>query len=91
MPTGARNVLLCFSAASMKMVKTSMAVKNISMKRPRTTDVSLSVVRTFIEFGKRAETMPEAAMAPTICVMKIRLPRIQPMAPIRHMPKVTCT
>ena len=31
MPTGARNVPLCFSAASKKMVITSCAVKNISM------------------------------------------------------------
>lgn len=30
-PTGARNVPLCFSAASRKMVITSCAVKNISM------------------------------------------------------------
>ena len=30
-PIGARKVPLCFSAASMKMVKTSMAVVNISM------------------------------------------------------------
>jgi hypothetical protein len=40
MPIGAMKVARCFSAASMKMVKTSSAVKNISMKRPRATFVS---------------------------------------------------
>jgi hypothetical protein len=40
MPIGAMKVARCFSAASMKMVKTSSAVKNISMKSPRATFVS---------------------------------------------------
>jgi hypothetical protein len=40
MPIGAMKVARCFSAASMKIVKTSSAVKNISMKRPRATFVS---------------------------------------------------
>lgn len=34
MPMGARNVALCFSAASMKITKTSSAVRNISRNRP---------------------------------------------------------
>ena len=34
MPTGAMNVALVFSAASINTVKTSSAVKNISMKSP---------------------------------------------------------
>ena len=33
-PTGATNVALCFSAASIMIVSTSMMVTNISMKRP---------------------------------------------------------
>jgi hypothetical protein len=40
MPIGAMNVARCFSAASIKMVKTSSIVKNISMKSPRATFVS---------------------------------------------------
>ena len=36
MPMGAMYVALCFSAANMKMVKTSCAVRNISMKTPCT-------------------------------------------------------
>ena len=39
MPIGARNVERCFSAANMKMVKANPAVRNISKKRPRTTDM----------------------------------------------------
>lgn len=33
-PTGATKVALLFSAASIKMVKTNIVVKNISMKTP---------------------------------------------------------
>ena len=40
MPIGATNVALCFSAANMKMVYSNMNVRNISMKRPRVTEVS---------------------------------------------------
>jgi hypothetical protein len=40
MPIGAMKVARCFSAASMKMVKTSNAVKNISMNKPRAAFVS---------------------------------------------------
>ena len=39
MPTGAMKVARCFSLASMKMVNTSCAVKNISMNKPCTTVV----------------------------------------------------
>jgi hypothetical protein len=67
MPMGARKVPLCFSAASMRMVKTNMAVRNISMNRPLTTEVPPPrVVDTFIALGKRQETIPAAAMAPRI-------------------------
>lgn len=48
MPTGAMKVALCFSFASMNMVKTSSPVKNASIKRPRAVEVpSESVVRTW--------------------------------------------
>lgn len=89
MPMGARKVDLCFSAASMKTVKTSMVVSNISMKRPRTTEVARSVVRTFIAEGKSADTTPAEAMPARISVKKMSVPRSQPMAPMRHMPRVT--
>jgi hypothetical protein len=66
MPTGARNVALCFSAASMKMTKTSSAVRNISIKTPWVIVVwPVRVVFTFKGPGKSAETMP-AAQIPAI-------------------------
>lgn len=37
---GAMKVARCFSAASMKIVKANIPVRNISMNRPRATDVS---------------------------------------------------
>ena len=39
MPTGAMNVALFFSAASMRTVMVNMAVKNISMNKPCATEV----------------------------------------------------
>ncbi|KAB8338840.1 hypothetical protein FH972_021784 [Carpinus fangiana] len=87
---GAMKVALCFSAAIMKMANTSSAVKNISMKRPRTIEVPPpSAVSTAISPGKRAETTPADAMAPVICARTMTAPRIQGTAPIRHMPSVT--
>ena len=54
-PTGAMKVALCFSAAGIKIVKTSCAVRNLSMKRPRTIEVPpLSDVRMTSGAGKRA-------------------------------------
>jgi len=55
---GAMNVPLCFSVVSIKIVKTSSAVRNISMNRPWVIDVPPPrVVCTFRGPGKRAETM----------------------------------
>lgn len=93
MPTGAMKVALCFSAANMKMVKTSSAVRNISMKRPRAMEhggLVERVVRTARGPGKRADTMPAAAMPPSIWATKTTIPLIQEIAPMRHMPRVTC-
>ena len=90
MPMGARKVPLCFSAASMRMVKTNMAVRNISMNRPLTIEVPPpSVVDTFIALGKRQETTPAAAMAPRIWPMKTRRPRSHLHAPMRQRARVT--
>jgi len=66
-PMGARKVPLCFSAASMKMVKTSSAVKNISMNKPRAMEVPPPrVVETFRGPGNKADVTPAAAMDPSI-------------------------
>lgn len=70
MPTGARKVALCFSAASMKMVNINMAVRNISIKTPRVTDVyGFKVVRTASGPGNTACTAAAAAIPATIWVM----------------------
>lgn len=67
MPTGAMNVPLCFSAASMKMVKTSRAVRNISMKSPWTTLVPPPrPVRTVKGPGRRADKIAAAVIPPSI-------------------------
>ena len=64
-PIGAIKVPLCFSAASMKIVKTSSAVKNISMNRPWTIEVPPPrFVRTVRGPGKRAEQMAAAVIPP---------------------------
>jgi hypothetical protein len=90
MPTGARKVPLCFSAASIKIVKTSCAVKNISMKTPWALLVlPLSVVVTANGPGKRVSTTPAAAMAPSIWETKTSPPRAKGTAPMRQRPKVT--
>jgi hypothetical protein len=90
MPIGAMKVERCFSAASMKMQKMSCAVKNISMNKPRTADVSgLSVVRTESGPGKSADTTPAAAIAPRICEMIRSAALIQPIAPMRAIAMVT--
>lgn len=91
MPIGARKVPLCFSAASMRMVKTSMAVRNISMNSPLTIEVPPPrVVETFMAEGKRHETIPAAAIAPRIWPMKTSKPRTHLQAPIRQRARVTC-
>lgn len=67
MPIGARKVALCFSAASIKMVKINSAVRNISMKRPLITEVfGLRVVRTASSPGMSPDTTAAAAIAPII-------------------------
>jgi hypothetical protein len=67
MPIGAMGVALCFSAASINTTKTSCIVRNISIKRPWTIDVSLlRVVVAKIGPGERPETTPAAAIAPRI-------------------------
>ncbi len=89
-PTGATKVALLFSAASMKMVKTNIVVKNISIKTPCAFDVPApNDVRTLNGPGYKPSTTPAAAIPPMIWEIKIRPPRTQGIAPTRHMPKVT--
>jgi hypothetical protein len=63
MPTGAMNVLLCFSAASMKIVKSSSAERNIPRNRPWMAGVLLPrFVRTVRKPGKRVGHMAAAVL-----------------------------
>lgn len=66
-PIGAMKVPLCFSAASIKIVKTNSAVRNISMKRPRVIDVPpAKAVPDVTGPGNRAETRAAAVIPPRI-------------------------
>ena len=83
-PIGARYVALCFSAASMKMVKTNSAVKNISRKTPCAIVVPPPrEVDTLSGPGRIAETTPAAAMPASIWAMKQRMARRGLTAPMR--------
>lgn len=89
-PTGAMKLPVCFSAASMKMVKTRDMVKSISMITPCAIDVvALSSVLTFRPPVNSPLTIAAAAMAATICVTKRSAARTMSMAPIRYIPTVT--
>jgi len=84
-------VARCFSAASMKMVNINMAVRNISMKTPRTTDVyGFKVVRTASGLGNMACTAAAAAIAPTIWAMIRSRALSHPIAPTSARATVTC-
>jgi hypothetical protein len=72
------------------MVKRSRKVKNISINKPRVTDVSLlSVVLTESGPGKRPDTTAAAAMDAVICAKISSRTFIQPSAPISPMATVT--
>ena len=90
MPIGARNVALCFSAASMNMVKTRSEVRNISRKTPCAAETpEPSVVDTLSGPGRMALTTPAEAIPANIWARKQRTARVGPMAPIRYRPRVT--
>lgn len=92
MPTGAMKVDLCFSTASMRMTKTSSAVKKNSINKPCAVLVPPpSVVVTVIGPGKSADTTPAAAMPPTSCVANMRHARSQSRPPTRKSARVTCS
>jgi hypothetical protein len=91
MPMGARKVALCFSAASMKIVKTSRDVRNISRNTPMAGVTPLPrVVETLRGPGRIAETTPAAAMPASIWEMKQRRARRGVRAWMRRRPRVTC-
>jgi len=89
-PTGARNVALCFSTANRKITIKNWVVRNISMNRPCTTDVPASRPKlTSRGPGKRPETTPAAAIPASIWQGKTRRPRIGGTAPMSTRPRVT--
>lgn len=74
---GVMNVPLCFSAASMKMVKTSKADRNISMNSPWMILVPPpSSVRTVKGPGRKVERIAAAVMPPRIWAMVRSAPRV---------------
>ena len=90
-PIGASQVDFDLTAASMITVMTNMVVVNISMKRPRTTEVPLpSRTWTGNGPGNRADEMPAAAMPPSICAVTMTKQRMAGTAPTSHRVKVTC-
>lgn len=63
MPTGARKVPLCFSAASMKIVKISMAVVNISMTAPRSASaISLAFAKIYSQTPCAIDVFPPSVV-----------------------------
>lgn len=90
-PNGAMKVALCFSTASISIVSTNWAVRNISMNSPCAIDVPLiRRVPTAREVGKMAEATPAAAMPPTSCAMMTSTARRGPMTPRSKSAKATC-
>ena len=89
-PTGATKFPVCFSAASMKMVKTSKVVSSISIRTAcALLVVAKGVVETLRSPVKSALTRKAPTMAPIICATTSRAARTIVTAPIRAMPRVT--
>jgi hypothetical protein len=90
-PTGATKVAFVFSAASIRTVMTSSAVRNISIKTPCAIEVPfVRVVRTLNGPGKMHFTTPAAAMPATIWVGKKKAARIHGSWSAIDKPSVTC-
>lgn len=89
-PTGAINVALCFSFASIKIVNTNSAVKIPSINTPLTKLVLLdNVVLTLNSVGNNPNTIPEAATPPASCAKNRKMARGMGSAPTRTIPSVT--
>lgn len=90
-PIGAKKVALCFSAASIKIVKTRRDVRNISRKTPCAIEVlAPRVVETLKGPGRMADTTAAALIPASICAIKHRIARVAVRAPTRYRPRVTC-
>lgn len=85
-------VSLDFSAASMRMTKTSCAVMNISMKSPCATD--MPGLRTVLTFDRSAPniaaTSPPAHIDASSCAGTRKAVRSQGTWPDKLRPKDTC-
>lgn len=92
MPIGARKVSLDFSTASIRITKTSCAVRNISMKRPWATDVAddRMVVTFTIGPGNMASTSPAATMEASSWAGIRNAVRSHDSWPLRLNPNETC-
>ena len=84
---------LDFSAASMRMMKISSAVRNISIKTPWAIEVpgDKVVLTIAISPGNMQETSAAATIAPRIWAGKRNNPRIHGSLPAVHKPSVTYT
>lgn len=93
MPMGAINVARDFSAASMRMTKTSSEVRNISMKTPCAIVVPF-VKRVMVNSGplpgNKQELRAAPAIPPSSWAGKRNAPRIHGRVPVKHIPNVTC-
>lgn len=91
MPIDAKYVERCFSTASMRMTKTSCAVKKTSMKRPRVMLVPPPrTVSTSTGPGYIAATAPAAAIPATSWAGMTRTLRSVDMPPQSQSASVTC-
>ena len=89
-PIGAINVAFDFSAARNSTVRTSSAVKNISIKSPCAIDVPpVNLVWTDRVPGNMHKTSAAATIPPSICGGNKSAPRIGGSAPARTKPSVT--
>lgn len=91
-PIGARKVSFDFSAASMRMTKTSSAVMNISIKSPFAVDVSAdnNVLTEEISLLNIAAARPPAHMDASNCAGMRKAVRAHGSCPARLRPKDTC-
>lgn len=91
MPMGAINVSLLFSAASIRTVKTSSHVRNISKKTPWATVMpgARVVSTTLIGPGIMQSTKAAATMPPRIWAGKRQRPRTAGRVPVTTIPSVT--
>lgn len=91
MPIGARKVSFDFSAASMRMTKTSSAVMNISINNPFAVDVSADnkVLTAKIWSLNIAAASPPAHMDASSCAGMRKAVRAHGSCPARLKPKDT--